>query len=183
MTYWLYGDVITWDYSWPTLALTCSNWYSWMCHRQINGLTDQWTGRPSYKVAKMHREGLIYLLRQYFSRKCWFPLFLTKPWPTNQPMDGATDGRSARPSHKDARTHLKMISVPSLYRIGEGIAWKMIKLARCEIYYCTKNYDNENNVRDGREIRNSSHFDILSQFASIWHNSHEGAEKYDSKAN
>ena len=91
---WLYADVITWDYSWPTLALTCSNWYSWMCYRQINGLTDRWTGRPSYRVVMMHQEGLIYLLWWYFARKCWFPLFLTKAWPTNQPTNRRTDGRT-----------------------------------------------------------------------------------------
>ena len=60
------------------LFFLCSNWYSRMCHRQINGLTDRWTSRPSYRVAKMHQEGLVYLLWQYFACKCWFPLFMTK---------------------------------------------------------------------------------------------------------
>ena len=54
MTYWFYDDVIAWHCSWPSLALTCSNWYSRMCDRQIDGLTDRWTVRPSYRDARTH---------------------------------------------------------------------------------------------------------------------------------
>ncbi len=42
---------------------------------------------------------LIYLLEHLFAWKCWFPLFLTKAWPT--------DRRTDRPTYRDARTHLK----------------------------------------------------------------------------
>ena len=43
-------------------------------------LKDQLTIRPSYRDAKMHLEGLVFLLWPYLTRKCWFSLFLTKAW-------------------------------------------------------------------------------------------------------
>ena len=44
-----------------------------------------------------------------------FPCFWQKrDRPTNQPMDGPTDGQTDRPSYRDARTHLKMVSVQTL---------------------------------------------------------------------
>ncbi len=36
-----------------------------------------------------------------------FPSFFTKASPTHGPTDRWTDGRTDRPSHRDARTHLK----------------------------------------------------------------------------
>ena len=40
----------------------------------------------------MHLEGIVFLLWQYFTRKCWFSLFLTKAWRTNRPTDAKCKG-------------------------------------------------------------------------------------------
>ncbi len=67
----------------------------WLVEIDIHGcVTHRWTGRPSYRYAKVHLEGLVYLLWQYFAQKCLFPLFFTKAWRTDRPMDGRRDGQT-----------------------------------------------------------------------------------------
>ena len=86
----LYDDMITWDYSWLTLKL-------WVCARQIDGLTDRWTIRPSNGDVKMHLQGLVFLLWHYFARIRWFPLFLAIAWQTDR-----------RTGYGDARTYSEL---------------------------------------------------------------------------
>ena len=62
---WLYEDVTTWDSSWLILALPCLEWYSRnrdRADRQIDGPTDRWMDRPSYRDSRMHLVSLVDIL-------------------------------------------------------------------------------------------------------------------------
>ena len=56
----------------------------------------------------MHLVSALYLVCQLFAWKYWFPLFLTKGWPTNRTTDQPTDWPTDRPTERPGyRTHLK----------------------------------------------------------------------------
>ena len=68
---------------WHHKAYTANDASSWWQNDCMTTwlLTGWWTNRPSYRDAKMNLEGLVFLLLQYFTRKCWFPLIFRKAWP------------------------------------------------------------------------------------------------------
>ena len=90
-----YDKIIVWwrDYMRLFLTYSCFDLLKLIfTDRQIDGLIERGTGKPSYRYVKMHLEVLAYLFWQYFARKCWFSLFLTKAWRTDGRNDRLTDG-------------------------------------------------------------------------------------------
>ncbi len=85
--------VVRWLWYSPcfTLASTFWNWNSWKLDRLVNGPTDRWKNRLSYKdVHDASRESSIIPLSVVCSKKR-FLWFLKKAWPTDGRMDGRMD--------------------------------------------------------------------------------------------
>ena len=82
-------------------------WYSRKPDRLIDGLTDRWKDRPSYKDAHDASSEPSILPLSTICSKILIS-FVFDESVTDQRTDGRTDGRTDRPGYRDARTHLKM---------------------------------------------------------------------------
>ena len=126
-------------------ANNASSWWHNDC--MTTWLLKDWlTIRPSYRDAKMHLEGLVFLLWLYFTRKCWFSLFWTKAWQTDGRIDQWTDWRTDRPGYRDARTHVikKCIS----RHILSSLTSKRIELDSFNVLYEKKNQNPNLHIRE-----------------------------------
>ena len=65
----------------------------------VDGVTNRWTNRPSYRDVKMHIHDIVNLLHficHLFAQKYCFFFILTKASPTDGRTDGRTDGWTDR---------------------------------------------------------------------------------------
>ena len=70
----------------------------------------------------MHLEGLVFFLWQYFTRKCWFPLFLDRRNDrlTHRTTDRRTDILSRRDTEKNRKKNERKIKRFSLFSVHFG---------------------------------------------------------------
>ena len=110
---WWWNDcMMTWcDYMIFFLSYSSFDllkWYSREPDRLIDGLTDRWKDRPSYKDAHDASSEPSILPLSTICSKILISCFWRK-------RDRPTDGRTDRPGYRDARTHLIMYT----YSLGK----------------------------------------------------------------
>ena len=131
--------VVRWLWYSPclTLASTFWNWNSRKFDRMIDGLTDRWKDRLSYKdVHDASRESSKLPLSIVCSKILIYLVF--EKGMTNRRTDGRTDG----PGYRDARTHLQKENEVK----GSIMEWNKIQGYFCAFAFFVSGFKNSKKV-------------------------------------